>query len=329
MKRENGTERKERNRWKNPDIFLSVLFFSVCSVFSLHSATGYQAESVDLTEHLRARQMELALSGGRLKDPVAGWFRHEAAQAQFVFIGEEHDVREIPVILGAMWHELAAEGYRHLAIEAGQWLGGRLDRFARFRDRKALEHFKAATHPRRPNISVPPSSDEDLALVELLGAVTKPRAPLIWGLDYEFKLTPPLRRLADLTADPYKRRQVKALLAGIEASERAGDYKMQAFKTEGERLIKTLHARPGTEARQILDSLAWRVSGDDTDAARDALMKRLFLRNYKAAQKAGEARPRVALRFGGYHGKRGLMFDFAGYDAIVLLKTSAPASFSR
>ena len=154
--------------------------------------------------YLEQSALEVALSAeGGLEGPAAEWFRAEAAEARFVFIGEEHDVREVPVLVGALWRELVPLGYRHVAIEAGPWLGDRLDKFARFADQEALAHFRGATLPRLPNNSVPPISEEDVAFYEMLGSVSGPHrrsaAPLIWGVDAEYRAAPLLKRLAELS----------------------------------------------------------------------------------------------------------------------------------
>jgi hypothetical protein len=264
----------------------------------------------ELAAVLKSHQMELRVSGDRLDGPAAVWLRDEAAKAQFLFIGEEHDTREIPLILGALWRDLVPLGYRHVAVEAGQWLGGTLDEYARSGDRASLARFKAAALPRRPNISVPPSSDEDIAFYERLGREARPRqgaeTPLIWGLDHEFKITPLLGRLRELPPDPEGRRQVHELLSKVEASERSSDYDMQPFKAEITALVRAFSPGPGTETARILDAMEKRAVGASENQGRGALMKRLFLRNYRAAQAAGEAHPRVMLRFGSWHGKRGL-----------------------
>jgi hypothetical protein len=267
-----------------------------------------------ITTHLRQRQIQLTIKDGRLNQAAADWFRSEAAAAQYLFIGEEHDTREIPLIAGGLWRELVPLGYRHVAIEAGQWLGGRLDRFARFADVQALAQFTAATWPRRPQISVPPIGEEDIVFYESLGRPSRLRTPtdtaLIWGLDHEFRVTPLLKRLVELTPDLQRRLRVEAILAKVRAAESAGAFNMQPFKTELTALARMFRPPSGTEVAQILDAIKRRTFGDKYDQERDDVFKELFLRNYRAAQRAGGARPRVMLRFGSYHGKRGLMSDF-------------------
>jgi hypothetical protein len=271
-----------------------------------------QDQTADIIEFLKQRQLELRAPDGQLDGPAARWLREEASKAQFVFIGEEHDTREIPIITGALWREIVPLGYRHAAIEAGQWLGGRLDRFARFNDQKALAQFKSATLSRRPNVSVPPSSEEDIAFYETLGRAGRFRLPLVWGLDHEFRIAPLLARLMELAPDWAKRRQIGSALTKVADSERSGQHNMQPFKREIEAIAGSLPARPDSESAQIQDALRRRVFGDEFDQPRSDVFRQLFLRNYRAAQAAGETKPRVLLRFGGYHAKRGLGSDY-GY----------------
>ncbi|MCY3933427.1 MAG: hypothetical protein OXH70_17095 [Acidobacteria bacterium] len=93
--------------------------------------------------HLEQSALEVAVSAeGGLEGPAAEWFRAEAAEARFVFIGEEHDVREVPILVGAFWRELVPLGYRHVAIEAGPWLGDRLDKSPRRATRQAAQSLE-------------------------------------------------------------------------------------------------------------------------------------------------------------------------------------------
>jgi hypothetical protein len=268
-----------------------------------------QAQGAEIGPDLQGHRYELRLAEGRLDGSAARWLREEASKVQFFFVGEEHDTREIPLILAALWPELVPLGYRHVAIEAGQWLGGRLDRYARFQGRRALAQFKAAAFPRRPNVSVPPSSEEDLEFYARLGSAGQFDAPVIWGLDHEFKATPLLKRLGELAPDSARRRRVASLLVRVEAAERTGKYNLQPFKSEINALVGSFRFRPGTEGEQLLDALRRRVFGEEYDQERGDVFKQLFVRNYRAAQR-GEARPRVLLRFGSYHAKRGLMSEF-------------------
>lgn len=276
----------------------TVLFFCVKS-----SRVRAQAKSVDVTAYLRQHQAELKLADLRLAGPAANWLRDEASKAQFVFIGEEHDTREIPMIAAAFWRELVPLGYRHVAIEAGPWLGDRLDRFARFANEQALAQFKSGALPRRPNVSIPPSSEEDIAFYKALGQGGRYPLPLIWGIDHEYTVTPLLKRLLELVRDKTRHQQIEMLMTRVAEAEKAGRYDMQPFKSEIEAVTLGISARSGSEAEHIRGALHERLFGVD-------VKKQLFLSNYRAAQAAGEEHPRVMLRFGSYHAKRGLMSEF-------------------
>jgi hypothetical protein len=325
-----------------------LLRFVLCCTALCRCATAQPALSRTeevVTAYLKEHALEIKLSQGRLTGPAADWFRAEAAKARFFFIGEEHDVREIPLIAGALWRELAALGYKHVAIEAGQWLGGRLDRFSRFGDRQALADFHAATWPRLPNNSIPPNSQEDLSFYEVVGKVSGPSSdsgpPLIWGLAYEYRATSLLKRLAELMP-PVKRRQAERLVAQVQGAEAGGNYDTSVFRAEVNELIRSTPTKAETEAFQIAEALKLRIM-DSAERAQHKVSKELFLRNYQASKQKGEAAPRVMLRFGSYHAARGLMRDFgtstlANYVAelgsterasmlnVVFISCSAPAT---
>lgn len=292
--------------------FLSALCLYAVISFDDVAPTGASTQDAEIAPYLQQHRYELMLTEGRLDGPAARWLLEEASKAQFFFIGEEHDTREIPLILTSLWPELTRLGYRHAAIEAGQWLGGRMDRFARFKDKKALAQFKTAALHRRPNVSVPPSSEEDIAFYEALGQAGQFRLPLVWGLDHEFRVAPLLARLLELTPNGAQRRQIESALTKVSEAERSGQYNMQPFKREIEVIAGSISARPGGEAAQIQDALRRRVFGNEFDQPRGDVFKQLFLRNYRAAQAAGETKPRALLRFGGYHARRGLGSDY-GY----------------
>ena len=283
--------------------------------------------------YLERSALEVALNAdGGLEGPATEWFRTEAAEAQFVFIGEEHDVREVPILVGALWRELVPLGYKHVAIEAGPWLGDRLDKFARFADQQALADFRGATLPRLPNNSVPPISEEDIAFYRRLGSVSGPHrrsaAPLIWGLDAEYRAAPLLKRLLELSPRLATLQAAQSLLEQVGAAERSGDYNTRAFRGAIEQVIQQARAEPETELRYILDTLRWRIADPREHTSRN-LKKELFLRQYDAAKEEGEPKPRVMFRLGAYHAARGLMHDFGSSTLANFVAELAIAERTR
>ena len=313
-----------------------LLGLLICAAFC-QTAAAQDGPSRGIHEtvaaYLEQSALEVAVNAdGRLEGPAAEWFRAEAAEAQFVFIGEEHDVREVPILVGALWRELVPLGYEHVAIEAGPWLGDRLDRFARFADQQALAHFRGATSPRLPNNSVPPISEEDMAFYRMLGSVSGPHpksaAPLIWGLDAEYRAAPLLKRLAELSSRLAKRQAAQSLSERVGAAERSGDYDTRAFRDAIEQVIQQARAEPETELRYILDALRWRIAAPEEHTGR-SLKKELFLRQYQAAKEEGEPKPRVMFRLGAYHAARGLMHDFGSSTLANFVAELAIAERTR
>ena len=90
-------------------LFAGSLLSSQCP----HAA----AQKPDLTEYLSRNAKELILADGRLSGAGAGLLRQEGSGSQFIFLGEEHGIAEIPQFAAALWRELVPLGYRHVALE--------------------------------------------------------------------------------------------------------------------------------------------------------------------------------------------------------------------
>jgi hypothetical protein len=152
---------------------------------------------------------------------------------------------------------------------------------------------------------------EDLELVRALGVPPGGPRPRIWGIDQEFRLARLLQRLSTVAHDGDARRAAGELAAAVTAAERAGRFDLTPFRPALTTLLRsaTPAFRDAGDLRNeewlLRDALRRRV-----DDQRGEVTRELFLRDYRAAQRSGERRPRVLLRFGAYHASRGLMADF-------------------
>lgn len=265
---------------------------------------------------LQAVAHPLALVDGRLTGPGARWLGTAAARAQFLFIGEEHDTREIPTLLAALWPDLVAAGYGHVALEMGGWLAGQIDRVVRLGDREALTRFTEAATPRRPGVSVPPVSREDIAFYQALARPPRPAvadgAACVWGLDHEFKVAPLLQRLADLTPEVRSRHRIRESAERVARHEGAGRFDLRPLAADIHAAVEASghRAERDDEVALLIDALSRRVQPDGREQPRAEVFRQQFLRQMHAAQAIGGRAPRVLLRFGGYHAKRGLMTDY-------------------
>src|SRR5215218_5086535 len=65
-----------------------------------------------------ANARPLSLDRGRLQGAGADWLLSQAARAQFLAVGEEHNVVEIPELVTALLTDLGPRaGYRYVALE--------------------------------------------------------------------------------------------------------------------------------------------------------------------------------------------------------------------
>jgi hypothetical protein len=255
-----------------------------------------------ITRYLRQNQKEVGIRDGSLTGPGADWLRTESAAAQFTFFGEEHDIAEVPHLLTGLWPSLYRAGYRHVALETGQWLAGMLDRYARFGDRDALASFYKAAVPRSPRIFVPPVAVEDSTFIGSLRGDRSYSLPLVWGLDQEFKLIAPLTRLRELLPKPELRMRIDKLLSQVETEVNGESHK--DLHADIEFLAIAVGGQPQlSEVALIIDALR-------RSQTEGRPLKQIFLRDYRFAQRAGEDKPKVLLRLGWSHGKRGLASDF-------------------
>jgi hypothetical protein len=108
---------------------------------------------------------------------------------------------------------------------------------------------------------------------------------------------------------PAERDRIELLMARVQAAEAKGNYDTASFRAEINELIRSTPAKAGTETFRIFDALKLRIM-EPAERAQHHVVKELFLREYQAAKQKSEAAPRVMLRFGSYHGARGLMRDF-------------------
>lgn len=295
---------------------------------------------------LRANRYRLELTpDGELRGPGADFLLEEGRAAQFFLMGEEHGVAEIPEISAALFRDLAPAGYRHLAIEIGPSLADTLEGLVRGPDpEEALTAFYRDHPPGALFFSLRPDAD---MLIEAVRSARGTR-DVLWGLDYDILGDRyALRRLAALAPDSAAQAAADRALAVADsffrAAREAGDLS-RVFMFRGpdsvlERVREAYDPAPGSETDRILEELQETLTINhlfmdgknyESNQRRAALLKRNFHEAYRWAVRAGEDRPRVFFRFGGYHMMRGRNFNDAfdlGTAASALAVSNESRSF--
>lgn len=265
-----------------------------------------------------ANARPLSLDRGRLEGAGAEWLLAEAARAQFLALGEEHNVAEIPALVTALLTDVETRGgYRYVALEQDP-IAMRAASVAPMRGR--LDSLVA--YARRYQHAFTFMSDQELAMVADVGRAANGRGNPVWGLDQSFGVTHALDRLAAITraSSPDAATLLRRYRDSASAKEQVRDLEhhhyMSAEKSEDfARLGDLLKPQPGSEGAFIIENLvvsdrvyrAYRERRSyDNGYEREEFMKRRFMDEYRRAEAADHTAPRVILKFGHWHLYRGL-----------------------
>lgn len=119
----------------------------------------------------------------------AGWdlLVQEGRRSQFVLVGEEHGVAEVPALVRELFRSLQPAGYRHLAIEISPAMAGVLDETAQGKD--AGQRLAAFYKENPPGVAFY-TLQEEAELLAAARAAVNGGGPVLWGLDYEKARSP-------------------------------------------------------------------------------------------------------------------------------------------
>jgi hypothetical protein len=316
----------------------------VLALSTLPSSPHIQAQDTALVRSLSAHAVPLTLAVGRISGPGADLLRSEAGRSQFVLVGEDHGMRELPRLTAALFRAIQPAGYSHLAVEVGPYSGRTLEAtLRRPGGRSAFARAVKANPWAVPFYAWVEEADMAADVV----AATPGRTGTIWGLDQEFIGSPAvhLRRLARLAPNAAARTLALAYAAQAEradarviAEKNPTLFFMPSWPAEMlPRLTSAFHPAAGSEAAGLIYELGVSAQiyagqfdghGYESNDERAGLMKRHFMELYRAARASGEAQPRVLVKLGAYHAIRGRSFTGV-FDVGNMLAELVAANGSR
>jgi hypothetical protein len=281
-----------------------------------------QAQDTSFVKVLKSNSAPFTIEGGHLKGAGAEALTRAAQDNQFMMVGEDHGIRELPEFVGALFEAARPAGYKHLAVEIGPITGRRLETMMRAPDgQKEVDTFLGKYIP----FSLPFFfwKEESQMLERVVKSVPGERG-VVWGVDQEFIVSPSymFERLAVIAPS----KTARDLATQYAAASAKGDKSMLATGNPGAvwmvtasdadiaRLKSAFAAKPGTEAEEIIRELS--VSRDiyrlfnsgtnfESNQKRDDLMKQHFLDAYNAARARGEKMPKAIIKLGANHIFRG------------------------
>jgi hypothetical protein len=262
-------------------------------------------------------------NGNDLTGPGADHLLAAARQAQFVLIGEQHNDRDTPLFVRALYTMLRhQDGFTHLVVEQDP-LGVELALAPGQRGNASAIADKLKTWPTLLGFA----SDQDLALLADAGAaITGPDA--IWGLEQAQSPVRYLEELLRLAPAGPVRSAVGALLGRARAEDRSrSDFgKFLAYDRATLPDLRHLAAiwtpASGSRGAKLLNGLVtsaiiydyYARAERDHDPAlhyqngtvREAWLKAQFTHDYRAAAASSASLPRALFKFGDNHIKRGV-----------------------
>ncbi|PHN05093.1 hypothetical protein [Flavilitoribacter nigricans] len=296
-----------------------------------------------LLQTLQEHRHDVHLNDGTLRGAGADLLQTEAKSGQFMLIGEDHGLAELPQFTAALYHHLTPVGYHYFATETGPFTASLLQEMAQ---RPGFMNDLRDTLTKYP-WSIPfYNMSEEAEMLQSIMQDRRPEEAVIWGLDQEFigasRLLLP--RLQDQAANAagqktirdYSDRARSGFLKTMAEKNPASIFFYSATPDDFTIIRNSLNDDPA--ARRLIDELeeSWEIyhlffqrEGYASNRQRAEMMKRHFLEYYRAA-KMKEEHPKVLFKFGAnhmYRGANGLnVFDIGNF-INELASQEATASF--
>lgn len=258
---------------------------------------------------------------GKTTGPGMGVLSDATVDAQFVLIGEDHGIAEIPQFMGSVFETLAPRGFHTLAIETGPYVTSAMQENVSRADGAAQMGAFVKKYP----FSVAFYNwREEFALLQRCGRAESDGKVSLWGLDQELMGSSGflLKRISEQMLGPDARAMASRMTkendddhaATVKTGDPSGLFMMKAkdadlnifadsLKTQGtpaaEKMLASLRESREIYAKYYLDE------GYASNRERALLMKRNFKQDYLAASQT-EPLPKVMFKFGGTHMYRGL-----------------------
>ncbi|HXY25155.1 MAG TPA: hypothetical protein VEI73_10935 [Candidatus Acidoferrum sp.] len=297
-------------------IRVTAAFLAVCAFTNLA-----KAQNAEFTETMQKNCAGIGVKDGKLSGPGAEMLRPAMAEAQFVLLGEDHGIAQIPDFGAALCAELAPHGFNHLALEIGPYAALELEKFAR--GAEGAKQFAEFGKQYSGTIAFYNWREEFAMLQQCEKAA--PQGMKIWGVDQELMGSTRFLLEKILATNPGQEAKtaIQSLLkendedyAAAVKSGSPWDLLMIAGKQEELDHARDLLAKQGNgEAQKLFESLL--VSREiylknktadyyNSNRQRALLMKANFVAPFSAEFQQKGAPPKVLFKFGGLHMFRGI-----------------------
>lgn len=299
---------------------MRCLFWLVLIV--LLSTNLIVAQTVTLEDLLKSNSYPITVSNKRLSGEGAKFLLSATADAQFVALGEPHNVKQVPELTAMLFKDLHEQhGFNYLALEIGSNIAQMFSSKETVGKREAVIAL-AKKYPNALQFTI----DQELEMLAQAGGISDGKGNRIWGLDQAYGALDSLEKLFKLAPNKEARDRTQELIKVVREYEaerfakNIGYMQGVAQPDDFVKLAELYRPKKNSEAEFLLDQLVLssrvyrnnalagtgQPTGYDSNLEREENMKTLFMFEYRRAQAAGDSLPKVLLKFGHWHTIRGI-----------------------
>jgi len=275
------------------------------------------AQQQSFTEQLNKNRYDLKVQDGKLSGTGVPVLEAALKDVQFVMVGEDHGIAEIPAFYQGVCDITGPLGFHTMAIETGPLVAAKLQQWVRQPNGQAeLSKFKRE-YP--ASIAFYDWSEEFDLLDHCAGKAAGGQFRL-WGLDQELMGSSGyiLSKILEQHPGPEAIQAVKHLMqrnqemqtAAMKSGNPGELFMMKASEDDLNRVSALLKKQGNATAQSLFAALVEsreiyqkNMTGNyvDSNRQRALLMKHTFLNDYQQASKADARAPKVLFKFGGFH----------------------------
>lgn len=274
-----------------------------------------------LIERLLKNRYSLTVADGKFVGTAAPVLEAALAESQYVLVGEEHGIQQVPQFVSGVCTFLGPQGLHTLAVETGPLMGARLEKWARDPGGLAkLTDFEK----RYPESIAFFNMREEFDLLSHCAQVSGGGEFHLWGLDQELMgaSTYLLNRMLETHPGPVSTAAINsAFRADAAARAKANEtgnpmdlYMITARDEDLARLKSVLQTDGNHTSLQALNELTQSreiyqknsSQGFASNRQRALLMKSNFFADLHTASRAEGKAPKVLFKFGDWHVYKGM-----------------------
>jgi hypothetical protein len=291
----------------------------LCLALGLTAALAQQNKFID---RLLQNRYLVNVQSGRLEGSGLPVLENALAGAQFVLIGEDHGISQIPQFVSAVCDLVGPRGFHTMAIETGPLAAGELQQWITSdAGRSGLIDFER----KFPETIAFYNFQEEYDLLSHCAKSAQGGQFRLWGLDQELMGSSGLilTRILETHPGAPAAEQARRLLqkndeahATAAKSGSPGDiFMMTASDDDLDQLRDLLRKEGNARSQSLIDALIksrdiyqknMNGSGYDSNRERALLMKSNFMNDYQQTTQADGITPKVLLKFGAWHMYKGI-----------------------